>query len=50
MNDFNQIFDEVLKKIKPDDEELNLINKITLTLIELLEQKAKELEIQYTTI
>lgn len=50
MHDYNYIFNTVLNYIKPTEEELKLIQDITIKLKELLKQKATELNIEYTTI
>ena len=46
----NEIFNEVLKEIIPRDHELNLIFKIVKKLKNLLEKRAKELNIKYNEI
>lgn len=50
MNKFNLIFQDVLKQIKPTDTEFALINKVTGTIRELISERAKDLNIEYTTI
>ncbi|MFX1417535.1 MAG: hypothetical protein ACFE9N_01300 [Promethearchaeota archaeon] len=50
MTKINNILSEVLKEITPTQEEIALINKITERIKELLDKKAKELEINYTKI
>jgi len=50
MTNYNEIFSEILKKITPAQREIELINKITKKLENLLDNKAKELNINYTKI
>lgn len=50
MSSLNEIFTEVLKVIVPTEKELNLINLIVETVKNLLSEKAKELNIEYTII
>ena len=47
---YDDIFEEVLKKITPTQTEIDLIRKITDQLRDLLAAKAKELGIEYTKI
>ncbi len=46
----NKIFEETLKKITPTQREISLVNKITSKLKDLLDKKAKALNITYTVI
>ncbi|MFX1345534.1 MAG: hypothetical protein ACFFBC_04745 [Promethearchaeota archaeon] len=46
----NELFAEILKEITPTQKEIAFINKITDKLIDLLNKKAKELDINYTKI
>jgi len=50
MSPFSEIFAEVLKEITPTQKEIVLINNITEKLKKKLSKKAKELNINYTTI
>ncbi|MFW9940932.1 MAG: hypothetical protein ACFFFT_07820 [Candidatus Thorarchaeota archaeon] len=50
MTSNNQLFAEILKEITPTQKEIAFINKITDKLINLLNKKAKELDINYTKI
>ena len=50
MSSINNILDELLTKITPTSREIELIEDITKKLKHLLDQKAKELSINYTKI
>jgi tRNA nucleotidyltransferase (CCA-adding enzyme) len=50
MRNYNEIFNKVLKEITPTQREIELINDITKKLKNLLDNKAKELNINYTKI
>jgi len=50
MSLINDVLNEVIKEISPTPQELTLINKLTSMLKELLQKKAKELNIQFTKI
>ncbi len=50
MTQLNEIFIEVLKEITPTQKEIDLINRITEKLKNLLSKKANELNINYTKI
>ncbi len=50
MTSINQIFSQVLNRIIPTNEELELINGITEKLIDLLRKKANKLNFNYTRI
>ena len=50
MSSIDKIFAEVLKDIIPEKEELALINNIVEILKELLEKKAKQLDLEFTII
>ncbi|MFX0059090.1 MAG: hypothetical protein ACFE85_03650 [Candidatus Hodarchaeota archaeon] len=50
MTQLTRVLTEVLEKIRPTPQELNLINKINLRLINILNKTAHELGIKYTQI
>ena len=50
MSSIDKIFAEVLKDIIPEKEELALINNIVENLKDLLEKKAKQLDLEFTII
>jgi len=50
MSLINDVLNEVLKEISPTPQELTLINNLTNMLKELLQKKAKELNIHFTKI
>jgi tRNA nucleotidyltransferase (CCA-adding enzyme) len=50
MSQINQIFQEVLKEIRPRPQDLKIINDIIARLKKLLIAKAKDINIAYTTI
>ncbi len=50
MTNYNELLNEILKEITPAQREIELINNLTKKLGNLLENKAKELNISYTKI
>ncbi len=50
MTNYNEIFSEVLKEITPTQREIEIINNITKKLKDLLDNRAKELSINYKKI
>jgi len=50
MSSINEIFIEILKEITPTQKQIDLIKNITKKLKDLLDKKAKELNIDYTKI
>ena len=50
MTKYNKIFTEILKEITPTQREMEFINNITKILNDLLDNRAKELNIDYTKI
>ena len=50
MNNFNKIFNEILKEITPTQREIDLIKNLNEKLIKFLDNKAKELNVSYTKI
>lgn len=50
MNDINDIFLDIIKEIRPTNEELLLIDGIVVEIKKIFDKKAKELDINYLTI